>query len=125
MCRSAPANAVFGGNDFGNYRPARIDGAKYEDMNADGDRDARRSGSPRLDDHARAAGRRSRLSRSRTAPAHYAFTGLRPGTYTVAEQLKPGWRYSAPSDGSRTITVRSGDAATADFGNYRPATIRA
>jgi hypothetical protein len=115
-------DAVIGGQDFGNYRPATITGAKYEDMEADGDRDA---DDPGLADWTINLGGGPSAPRSAQTAAGGAYTiaGLRPGTYTVAEQLKAGWRYSAPSDGSHTITIRSGETKTADFGNYRPATI--
>ncbi len=115
-------DAVIGGQDFGNYRPATITGAKYEDMEADGDRDA---DDPGLPDWTISLGAGPSAPRSvqTAAGGSYTIAGLQPGTYTVAEQLKAGWRFSAPADGSHTITVRSGDTATADFGNYRPATI--
>lgn len=112
----------FPGNDFGNYRPATIAGVKYEDMDADGGRDA---GDPLLGDWT------IDLSRSGTATQTditdaggvYAFGGLRPGTYSVAERLQDGWRHSSPATGESTITVISGERATVEFGNYRPATI--
>lgn len=115
-------NSVVGDNDFGNYRPAKIEGVKYEDMDADGNRD---SGDPGLRDWTieLRSGPSAPQSAVTDAAGAYALSGLRPGTYTVAEQLKPGWRYSAPSDGTHTITIRSGDSETASFGNYRPATI--
>lgn len=115
------AGGDHGGNDFGNYRPATIDGVKYEDMDADSDRD---SDDPLLADWTIGlegpSGPRSDLT---DAAGAYGFSGLRPGTYTIAEQLKSGWRYGTPSDGTHTITVRSGETKTAEFGNYRPATI--
>ncbi len=113
---------VFPGNDFGNYRPATIAGAKYEDMEADGDRDAE---DPGLADWTIDLGSGPSAPRSAQtgADGSYTLAGLRPGTYTVAEQLQAGWRFSAPADGSHTITIRSGETKTADFGNYRPATI--
>lgn len=113
---------VFPGNDFGNYRPATITGAKYEDMAADGDRDA---DDPGLAEWTITAGddRSAPRSTETGAAGTYTLSDLRPGRYTVAEQLKPGWRFSAPADGTHTITVSSGETATADFGNYRPATI--
>jgi hypothetical protein len=115
-------NDVFGGNDFGNYRPATINGVKYEDMEADGDRDA---GDPLLE------GWTIDLDAGPSAPGvdvtdpagAYAFSGLRPGTYTVSERLQSGWRHSSPADGAHTVTVSSGETAAREFGNYRPATI--
>lgn len=109
-------------NDFGNYRPATIDGLKYEDMEADGDRDG---DDPLLEgwtiDLAR--GGSAVGSDVTDGSGAYAFGGLRPGTYSVAERLQAGWRHSSPADGSQTVTVRSGDTRTVEFGNYRPATI--
>lgn len=113
---------VFAGNDFGNYRPATVTGAKYEDMDADGDRDA---GDPGLADWTIEVSQGPSAPRTAQTGAggSYTLAGLRPGRYTVAEQLQAGWRFSAPADGTHTITVSSGETATADFGNYRPATI--
>ena len=93
--------------DFGNYRPATIAGVKYEDMEADGDRDAE---DPLLSGWTIDLGAGPTAPQSMvTGPAGaYAFAGLRPGTYTVSERLQDGWRFSTPSDGTRTITVRSG-----------------
>lgn len=117
------ATATFGGNDFGNYRPARIDGLKYEDMEADGDRDASDPGLAGWT--IELSGGPSAAQSQQTGPdGAYAFTGLRPGTYAVSEVLQSGWRFSAPADGQRTITVHSGETRTAEFGNYRPATIQ-
>ena len=115
-------DSEFGGNDFGNYRPARIHGVKYEDMDADGDRDA---DDPGLEGWTIAATRETSAAGSAVTDGSgaYALTGLRPGTYTVAEVLQAGWRYGAPADGSHTIQIRSGGSVRADFGNYRPATI--
>ena len=115
-------SAVFGGNDFGNYRPARIEGLKYEDMDADGVRNPDDSGLPDWTIEL-TSGPSAPRSATTDAAGAYAFGGLRPGAYTVREQLKPGWRYSVPTTGTHTITVASGDTKTATFGNYRPATI--
>jgi RHS repeat-associated protein len=49
---------------------------------------------------------------------HYAFTGLAPGTYTVAEVGQPGWRQTAPASLSWTVTVQAGHIVNSvDFGN--------
>lgn len=50
----------------------------------------------------------------------YCFTGLAPGTYTVAEVNQPGWTQTFPgAPGTHTITVLSGDVGTAVFANCR------
>ncbi len=101
------------GMDFGNYRPATIEGTKFDDHDVDGVRDA---GEPGLEGWTIA---RSGGASDVTDPdGAYRFTGLRPGTYTVAEVLRSGWRQTAPRPpGSHEITVRSGDTTSADFGN--------
>jgi RHS repeat-associated protein len=49
---------------------------------------------------------------------HYAFTGLAPGTYTVAEVGQPGWRQTAPASLTWTVTVQAGHIVNSvDFGN--------
>lgn len=103
--------AEFGGNDFGNFRPATIEGVKFDDHDVDGVRDADEPGLPGWTiglggDH-----------RQTGADGGYRFGALRPGTYTASELQQAGWRQSAPASGTHTITVRSGETATADFGN--------
>jgi hypothetical protein len=52
------------------------------------------------------------------ANGDYAFTGLQPGTYTVAEVQAPGWIPTVPSSGVHTITVAGGqNVEDVDFGN--------
>lgn len=48
----------------------------------------------------------------------YAFTGLPPATYVVAEEPKPGWRQTAPQSKTYVVTLAAGQiAAGKDFGN--------
>jgi hypothetical protein len=107
-------DATFAGNEFGNYRPATIAGVKFDDSNANRVRD---TGEPGL------AGWTINLSggagstTTTDADGRYAFGGLAPGTYTVSETPQSGWRQAAPASGTYTITVTSGQNATADFGN--------
>jgi hypothetical protein len=104
---------VYGGNDFGNWRPATISGAKFDDSNVDGEWGEGESG---------VAAWGIELSNGEeqaTGPdGSYSFE-VRPGTYTVAEVLRAGWRQTAPgAPGSREYTVLSGQAVSgADFGN--------
>jgi hypothetical protein len=52
------------------------------------------------------------------ANGDYAFTGLQPGTYTVAEVPVDSWIQTAPSSGVHTITVAGGqNVENVDFGN--------
>ena len=48
----------------------------------------------------------------------YAFTGLSPGTYTVAEVGQAGWQQTAPAGGTHLVTLVAGEIVTGkDFGN--------
>ena len=50
----------------------------------------------------------------------YSFTGVGPGTYTVAEVLQPGYVQTAPSSGGLTVTTSSGATFTAeDLGVFK------
>ena len=99
--------------DFGNYRPATIAGHKYDDSDVNGERDPFESGLGEWT---------IPLSNGeyRVTDGEGAFSfSVRPGTYTVSELLKKGWRQTDPDgEGKRTYTVISGQAVeNADFGN--------
>ncbi|HBE54330.1 MAG TPA: hypothetical protein DDW76_37680, partial [Cyanobacteria bacterium UBA11369] len=52
------------------------------------------------------------------ANGDYIFTGLKAGTYNVAEVQKDGWQQTFPSNGVQTVVLNSGEiAADIDFGN--------
>ncbi|GAB3908882.1 hypothetical protein GCM10029964_109430 [Kibdelosporangium lantanae] len=80
----------FGGNNFGNYRPATIQGRKFDDHGVDG----QGAGDPGV------PGWTINLSNgaaaSTQADGGFAFGDLRPGTYTVSEQPRAGWRQTSP-----------------------------
>lgn len=106
------ANTTFSGRDFGNYRPATIQGRKFDDHGVDGAGD----GDPGL------AGWTIDLSTGASTVTQtgggYGFTDLRPGTYTVREQQQNGWRQTAPAGGGTTVTVTSGQVVGGvDIGN--------
>lgn len=104
--------ASFGGNDFGNYRPATIHGRKFDDHGVDGSG----AGDPGVPNWS--IGLNTGSTATTGSDGGYSFTGLRPGTYTVGEQPRNGWRQTAPSTGTRTVTVASGQiTGDVDFGN--------
>ena len=109
-------DAVFSGNDFGNYRPATIEGVKFDDHDIDRVRDSGDGGLPGWT-IAMSGGRSADASDITDGTGSYSFGGLIPGTYVVAETQQAHWRQSAPASGTHTVTVRSGDTMTADFGN--------
>ena len=112
------------GNDFGNWTPATKTGMKFEDLDADGVKDAGEPGLARLDDR---GGRRTATSSwpSTTTAANgsYSFS-LKPGTYTFREVQQAGWTQSYPAaPGTYTETLTSHQVVNGnDFGNWTPAT---
>jgi len=112
-----------GGVNFGNWAPpASISGVKFDDLDQDGHRDGGEpglagwtifidgNGNSLLD-----AGEQSTITGS---DGSYTFSGLEPGTYTVAEEIKPHWSQTAPVGGTHVVTVGWGDnAIDKDFGN--------
>jgi RHS repeat-associated protein len=49
---------------------------------------------------------------------NFAFTGLPPGEYVVAEDMKPGWTQTAPDSRTYTVTLADAQIVTGlDFGN--------
>jgi hypothetical protein len=111
--------------DFGNYREVTIAGTKYEDLNADGDRDA---GEPALGgrtiklDPATPGDASDDLSVTTAGDGSYSFTGLTPGvTYRVHEDPAAGWTCTDPASCEHTVPTASGDGTLGgrDFGAYR------
>lgn len=106
---------VFAGNDFGNYRPATIRGHKFDDPDVDGIWDA---SDPGLGGWAIDLSGDATASKTTAADGSYSFS-VDPGTYTLGETLKPGWRQTSPAaPGTHSLTVTSGQVVDgADFGN--------
>lgn len=117
---------------FGNFKNATKSGAKFEDMNANGVRDA---GEPGLGGWTiTLAGTDNRgnavsLSTTTASDGSYGFA-VAPGSYTVAEVCKTdfAWHQSMPATtgacgtGVYKVSFLSGDVDTGnDFGNWRPA----
>ncbi|MFL5780534.1 MAG: SdrD B-like domain-containing protein, partial [Thermoleophilaceae bacterium] len=101
---TASGDGTNGGNDFASFRPATVSGSTFEDLNADGDRDAGEPGT---------SGRTVHLgSRTTTTDTNgdYSFEGLDPGSYTVTVDEPSGWTCSAPAGCSHAVTVGSNDS---------------
>jgi len=108
--------------DFGNYTYGTVTGFKWHDQDADGTWDGKGTadGEPGLGNWTIQALQGSTVASSTTTGADGSYAlNLAPGTYTIREVLKGGWRQSAPSGGTYTVTVVSqGSTADRDFGNY-------
>ncbi len=98
-----------------------ISGMKFEDLDADGVKEA---GEPGL------SGWKIYLSGVMTdsattdANGAYSFEDIDEGDYVVSEGMQAGWHQSYPASGSHAISITAGQAQTGiDFGNYRLASL--
>ncbi len=91
------------GRDFGNHQlvTAEIHGSKWNDLNGNGKWD---TGEPALsgvtvylDANNNGVLDAGEISTTTAADGSYAFTGLAPGTYTVAEVVPAGWQQTYPT----------------------------
>ncbi len=49
---------------------------------------------------------------------NYCFNNLKPGEYTIKEEMRPGWIQTTPTDGSFTIKLNAGQSISGqNFGN--------
>ncbi|MBK9078705.1 MAG: hypothetical protein IPL91_06005 [Hyphomicrobium sp.] len=117
---------------FGNYEETSLNGYKYHDLNADGDRDAEDVGlggwtinlykdgvfvkSVVTADGSTDANGDGTIDANDVG--YYAFTGLAPGNYTTAEAQQAGWSQSGFST-AETLTSGERDTYGNDFGNYQ------
>jgi hypothetical protein len=130
---------VDSGNDFGNFRNATKTGTKFDDLNADGDRDAGEPGLAGVTIHlfgTDGLGNAVHVHRTTDANGAYSFS-VPPGTYTVCETVPIGYTQSFPSSGADcsvhtgtpgakgyAITLTSGQLDSGnDFGNFQNAIV--
>ncbi|HEY3372513.1 MAG TPA: SdrD B-like domain-containing protein [Prolixibacteraceae bacterium] len=97
-----------------------ICGTKFNDLNANGVRDARGYGEPGLPKWTITLTGSVTMSTTTDENGNYCFHDLPAGTYTVSEVMQPGWEQTLPqSPGTYTITITSGQVITnINFGNH-------
>ncbi len=113
--------------DFGNWYPGKKSGMKFEDLNADGVKDA---GEPGLagwtiyvDYNGNSVLDADEPYAVTDADGKYTITGIKPGDWTVREVLKDGWTCSYPNPCYYEEEFYSRAAFEGnDFGNWYPAT---
>lgn len=109
---------------FGNVELGSVAGVKYEDRNADGDRDPSEPGldawTIRLSGTA-ANGEPVQKEVTTGPDGSYRFDELLPGEYRVIEVYEPGqWRATQSPHPATPIDLQPGEAETGlDFGNVR------
>lgn len=109
--------------DFGNFKLGKIDGQKFEDLNANGTKDPREVGLAGWQINLTGKDTIENVDVSRTTitdtNGRYNFTGLMAGNYTISETLQKGWIQTTPSTGNYVVSITSGAViAGQDFGNF-------
>ncbi len=107
------------GHDFGVFRRVRIAGVAFDDLNADGVRDAGEPGLPDrtvfIDDNMDGLLTAGESTATTEADGGYTFDDLGPGDYVIAQVAAAGWNSVAPS----AVTVASGaDVTGANLANF-------
>src|SRR6185437_12750882 len=142
------SNQTKAGDDFGNYRNAKITGRKFDDLNADGTDNA--GSDPGVGGFVVSAysdtngdgvlsatefGAGTAATDVTAANGSYTLSGLKPGSYVVCETQQSPWIESKPTGSKCAATGSGADGGYAetlvsnqtkagdDFGNYRNAKI--
>jgi subtilisin-like proprotein convertase family protein/protocatechuate 3,4-dioxygenase beta subunit len=107
------------GQDFGNFQLVTVSGLAFNDLNGNGVQEGGESGlagwTITLDESSNGTVERSVTT---GADGAYAFTGVGPGSYLVAEVVQSGWTKTLPTAAGYTVTTHSGQAAAGNaFGN--------
>jgi len=104
--------------------PSVVTGEKWQDDNADGEKDDSENRIPNWPitlDGTSFAGNAVNLSTVTDADGFYIFENVPPGNYTVSEGTLPGWQQSFPPAGVHNIVLDNGIPANdLDFGNIPP-----
>jgi Ca2+-binding RTX toxin-like protein len=111
------------GKDFANFKPGKISGKVYRDINQNSKEDPEDKGIPgwtvQLVD---TSNNKIVASINTDTQGNYTFPDLSAGTYQLQEVLQPGWKKI--SEPTQAITVTSGtDSKDNNFGNFQPNTI--
>jgi Ca2+-binding RTX toxin-like protein len=100
-----------------------IHGIKWNDLDADGERDDDEPGLPDWTITLLDTAGNLLATATTGSEGHYSFPDLMPGTYVVGEVLKPGWQQTFPPNGYHVIDLQMGQTITgAHFGNYEIST---
>jgi protocatechuate 3,4-dioxygenase beta subunit len=113
---------------FANAAPVSFSGSVYRDSDGDGTRDVGEDGlagrTVFVDLNSDGDLDAGEPQATTDADGNWSIDGLEPGDYVLREQTPFGWECSEPSACDASSSASSGDAATQDFGNYEPATIK-
>ncbi len=106
------------------YPSGGASGEVYNDLNGNGSLDPGEPGLTGWEVDLYDSNNNFIASQLTDANGDFDFQGLDPGTYTVVEDVQPGWTQTAPPSFTFTIGVTAGSTVTGlDFGNFQNITL--
>jgi Legume lectin domain/SdrD B-like domain/Bacterial pre-peptidase C-terminal domain/Bacterial Ig-like domain len=115
------AGATTSGLQFGDFKNITVSGEKFNDLNGDGTQEPGEPGLPDWTIDLFDAAGTIIATTTTDMNGDYSFANLGPGTYTVQEELQPGWIQTDPAPpGTYTVAATSGqDVSGLVFGNFQ------
>ncbi len=109
-----------GSLDFGNNLvPNAIGGLKYEDLNANGQRDPGEPGLPGVTILLTPASGSGQRTATTDASGNFLFTDVTPGAYVLTETVPAGFSQTQPASDGIPVTLASGGTSIDNlFGNF-------
>ena len=118
------AGGVVSGLQFGNFQDITVSGEVFNDLNGNGSLDPGDPGLPGWTVDLFDSSGDLLATTVTDANGDYSFSDLGPGTYTVEEEIMPGWVQTAPAPpGTYTFMAGSGvNQAALNFGDFESVT---
>lgn len=106
--------------DFGNRGALTLSGSKYNDLNANGARDADEPGLPNWTLSLTGGLHSVAVTTTTDSNGAYRFERLEPGAYILSETQQPGWAQTQPAAGAAyAISLTDQSLTGLDFGNMQ------
>ena len=111
---TAAAGQTINNLNFGEFQTVTVNGEVFDDVNDNGTLDGGEPGLSGWTVDLSNASDRVIGTATTDSDGDYSFSGLGPGTYSIAEVLQPGYITTAPATGSISLTPTSGASLTGE-----------